>query len=318
MKIRTLKPLWIDRRFKWFFMFFLVTTGFKRITSREKQISLKTQSIIIYDECELQIDFESEMEKEYEGKGFDVNTLSAFQIMEYVKWKNDSACQVQQVYGGVLQNSVTPPLIDRQSQICHDQEITPTPGDCLVYSFGIGTNWIFEELMEQYGCHVFAFDPGMSWLGPHKHSKKIWFHRIGLSGHDIKQQNGKLNVSWQWKTLSTIYEMCKPLHEERAIDYLRFVGPGDALKIIPDLIQSGMIKKIRQLEILVRYDPNHTLEQHLESTQIIKLLEDNSLVRFNSNPDEESQSFIVAMETEDFTSHKLTWYNNHYYNLTLV
>ena len=33
--------------------------------------------------------------------------------------------------------------------------------NCLVYLFGVSNLWTFEKLMENYGCHVFALDPGM-------------------------------------------------------------------------------------------------------------------------------------------------------------
>jgi hypothetical protein len=32
---------------------------------------------------------------------------------------------------------------------------------CVVYSFGIANNWLFDELMVKHGCDVFSFDPSM-------------------------------------------------------------------------------------------------------------------------------------------------------------
>jgi len=50
---------------------------------------------------------------------------------------------------------------------------------CVVYSFGIADNWIFDDYMVSRGCDVFSFDPSMS-VGKHWRSQHHLFEPIGI------------------------------------------------------------------------------------------------------------------------------------------
>jgi hypothetical protein len=39
-------------------------------------------------------------------------------------------------------------------QFCLDDKVSPTPGSCIVISFGMANERSFEEAMEEYGCKV--------------------------------------------------------------------------------------------------------------------------------------------------------------------
>ena len=109
-----------------------------------------------------------------------------------------------------------PSGFDGQKAVCLDPQVRPPPGDCLVYSFGIGGDWSFEEAMEAYGCRVFAFDPSTG-KDNHNHSRRIQCFNIGLDDRDYTTKDG-----WQMKTLSSIYKMLVPLHgDNQIIDYLK-------------------------------------------------------------------------------------------------
>ena len=58
--------------------------------------------------------------------------------------------------------------------------------DCLVYSFGIGGEWGFEEWAGQKGCEVHAFDPTEQLLARHQqhHAPNVTFHYMGLGGNE--------------------------------------------------------------------------------------------------------------------------------------
>jgi len=50
---------------------------------------------------------------------------------------------------------------------------------CVVYSFGIANNWLFDDLMLDHGCSVWSFDPSMT-VGTHKRRPTHLFEPIGI------------------------------------------------------------------------------------------------------------------------------------------
>ena len=61
--------------------------------------------------------------------------------------------------------------------------------DCLVYSFGIGGEWGFEEWAGRAGCEVHAFDPTEQLLTRHQqhYAPNVTFHYMGLGGDDAQR-----------------------------------------------------------------------------------------------------------------------------------
>ena len=57
------------------------------------------------------------------------------------------------------------------------------PG-CVVYSFGIANNWIFDDFMIEQGCEVFSFDPSMEGVTKHKRHPNHLFEPIGIGTVD--------------------------------------------------------------------------------------------------------------------------------------
>jgi len=51
--------------------------------------------------------------------------------------------------------------------------------DCLVYSFGLGDEWSFEDAMNDLGCFVRAFDPTVD--RPANLTEEVNFNAFGLS-----------------------------------------------------------------------------------------------------------------------------------------
>ena len=112
--------------------------------------------------------------------------------------------------------------------VCFDQGILTAPG-CVVYSFGIGGDWSFDEAMAQgdyfglsgsftkgIGCSVHSFDPTMG-LAAHVHQPgAVWFQPTGLAGSDgerveprgIGWRNGRTDSEmrrpWRVATLRTV------------------------------------------------------------------------------------------------------------------
>ena len=172
-----------------------------------------------------------------------VNTMTPKQIVDYFYWTNRQSCRLVHDYGGKMM--ANPSGFDGQKSICLDSLVLPKSGDCIVYSFGINNEWSFDEMMEKYGCQVYAFDPSMG-KEDHKHSDKVYFYNLGLS-----ETNHTSNKGWKMRTLDSIYKMLTKAahHQEKTIDYLKIDIESAEWKVIPQIIKSGMLKKVRQLGI---------------------------------------------------------------------
>lgn len=61
-------------------------------------------------------------------------------------------------------------------EICEDKNFLPeTFSDCIVYSYGLGADWSFDNAAEDSGCEVHGFDP----------TGKLW--RDGMHGVDYSR-----------------------------------------------------------------------------------------------------------------------------------
>ena len=237
------------------------------------------------------------------------DSMTGRQILDYLKWTNQTSCEILSFFGGIVQQQrrFSVAGIDGQKALCVDLQVEPEV-NCLVYSFGINNEWSFDEAMEKYGCHIFAFDPSMR-ADDHMHSKRIHFYNLGLGAEDFIR-----NDSWKLKTLSSIYNMLEPLDGDRIIDYLKIDIEGDEWSVIPNIIDSGMLPKIRQMGIEVHLLPvTENIGYYRKLVKTLQLLEANGMVRFSSLANPASYAYINAFDFTDHTCHEIAWYNlNHY------
>ena len=170
-------------------------------------------------------------------------TMQPQQITDYLKWTNRGACDVIHYFGGLVQQWI-PRGVDGSYAVCIDSAVKlPDSNNCLVYSFGVNGDWTFDEAMEQYGCQIYSFDPSMN-LSDHDHSPRIHFYNLGLSDRDFVDFNG-----WTLKTLDSIYQMLLPRHGGKIIDYLKIDIEWNEWDVLKQVLQSGMLDKVRQLSV---------------------------------------------------------------------
>ena len=206
-------------------------------------------------------------------KTTNVNTLNSKQIIDYFYWENVLSCKLVHDFGGVMSEHNSSGFNLGQKAVCLDPLIRPPAGNCIVYSFGINS-WTFEESMEKYGCEVFAFDPSMISVD-YKYSRHIQFFNLGLDDRDYKTEKG-----WKMRTLSSIYQMLG--HGERVIDYLKMDIQSSEWKVLPQIISSGMLAKVRQLGAKFNLPDNATLQQNRALVKIIKSIKEAGMIRFDS------------------------------------
>lgn len=258
---------------------------------------------------------------EMDWKNFDVNSITAKQIMDYFFWTNSSACRLANHFGGVMMTravmrrmfgprnpfermKVAPGGLDGQYAVCLDPpSVAPRPNNCLVYSFGINNEWSFDDAMAAYGCQVYSFDPSMK-QADFDRSPKIHFYKLALEDFDQGNEDRKL---------STIYEMLKPRHGDVVIDYLKIDIEHDEWFVIPQIIQSGMLSKVRQLVMEIHLDTHEKrLDSYRRFVATVKSLEDEGMVRFDSKYSPWCPAYIPALNLTSYICFQIAWYNSHF------
>lgn len=80
---------------------------------------------------------------------------------------------------------------DGNKYICFDEDVRPVPGDCLIYSFGVGGDTSWDQAMMKYNCNIYAFDMTTKWDNV-VFNENFHFLNIGLYHQDV---DANLNMS---------------------------------------------------------------------------------------------------------------------------
>ena len=117
-------------------------------------------------------------------------------------------CKHKRAVGGATRLARGDGSLDGMWMVCFDQGVL-TPG-CVIYSFGIGSDWSFDEAMatgdafglsgpprKGIGCAVHAFDPTMG-LPSHVHQPgTVWFQPTALGAADgLLVEPSDPSVAW--------------------------------------------------------------------------------------------------------------------------
>lgn len=221
----------------------------------------------------------------------DVENMTAHQIMAYIKWPNSSACKTEMDLGGNF---------DGRKSFCLDPEVRPEPGNCIAYSFGINHDFTVDDALEKNGCRVFAFDPTIS--EDYDRSELISVYKLNL-GFKAEISVQGWNVTSLMKTHKYLY----PKHESEMIDYLRFDTEDLDLRVIPNIIRTGMVKKIRQLAVEIHIVPEGTTDELRDLVELLQGLEQAGMVRFASNPIPSSRDWLEAIQYDGELDYEISW-----------
>ncbi|XP_053390598.1 probable methyltransferase-like protein 24 [Mercenaria mercenaria] len=144
---------------------------------------------------------------------------------------------------------------DGGKEICLDELYIPKQ-HCLVYSFGSNFRFDFEEaVIRHINCEIHTFDPSKPIQGRTIPSG-INFHLLGLAGENSINSKG-----WEMKTLSTLKKLLN--HTERVIDILKIDIESGEWTALPEMLESGVLERVKQLSIEIHYDKargNHQLK----------------------------------------------------------
>lgn len=253
-------------------------------------------------------------------KNANLDTLPAESIMDYFYWTNRASCKLLQYFGGILTHRPINPAavvgeaasgevvpaagLDGHYAVCLDPlSVAPRSKKCLVYSFGIRNEWSYDDYMERYGCQVYSFDPGMNKKSFNR-TANIHFYDLALNDVDEGNQN---------RTLSTLYNMLKPQHGDVAIDHIKIDIEGDEWRIIPQIIKSGMLAKIKQLALEIHLKTNAPdVAYYRNMAGVLKAMEDAGMIRFDSYYNYWSSAFFPALNHTGYFAYIMAWYNNRF------
>lgn len=163
----------------------------------------------------------------------------------------------------------------------------------------------------------------------HNRTQKIHFYPIGLAarnevlklgeGRQINSMNlNKTKTSFKMLTLSSLYRMLSPMHGEKAvIDYLKIDIESEEWDVIQELIESGILDRVRQMgvEIHLTSGENLSLIEFQKEAKILHSLENKGgMVRFDSKVNAGSNRTFKGMgNMKGYFAHEIAWYNKKYH-----
>jgi len=225
-------------------------------------------------------------------------------------------CNVEQRVGGTKQwGKRMDGSYDGEWWVCLDDgRLRSMEGHtCVVYSFGIGSDWSFEELMgtgdkfglsgselvrkkEGMGCDVFAFDPSMGHAAHVHQPGAVWFQPIGLGASDeqivepqssiVNWDNGRSKIrppaKWTMASLSSLMQSLGHSH----ISLLKIDIEGYEWGALLAACDSGILRKVEQLVLEVHLVPSAPQVTELGGTsafrKVIESLESEGFLLFHS------------------------------------
>lgn len=168
-------------------------------------------------------------------------------VLNGMSWKNLSS-----IYHNYLnENQIVCSDIQRVGKvtdggwnICADSAFAPPKTSCLVYSFGIGEDFSFDDdIVKKYDCKIYSFDPSMK-IGNQKRGEKSFFMQMGLADSDRTMPNG-----WAMSRFDTLRLSLK--HTKTHIHTVKMDIEEMEWEVLPDLLTSDSLRHsgVRQLLI---------------------------------------------------------------------
>lgn len=155
---------------------------------------------------------------------------------------------------------------------------------------------------------MFAFDPSMK-LPDHNRTRLTRFYRMGLDSRDRAWDK---DPDVPMRTLSSIYGQLAGIHgPDTVIDYLKVDIELYEWHVLPHLLATGMMDKVRQMNVDVHLDLAGSLDDLRRKAKIIKSIEDYGMVRFDSKKSPFGEyNFTAIGGMVAANNFEISWYNS--------
>lgn len=182
----------------------------------------------------------------------------------------------------------------------------------VIYSFGVGTDISFDlDLIAQYRCQVFAFDPtprSIAWIAKQRLPEKLCFQDVGVAGTDgvirFYPPANPDHVSFSTNIIhgasgavelpvARLRSIMDKLGHQR-IALLKMDIEGSEYEVIDDIIKSG----IEVGQLLVEFHHRFDLANLGKTRKAIDDLKRNGYRIFYISPSGEEYSFIKLKNSD--------------------
>ncbi|XP_045118049.1 uncharacterized protein LOC123508393 [Portunus trituberculatus] len=162
----------------------------------------------------------------------DLHDLTNF--FEYI-YTSIVPCDYKMMLGGRLLGKSS--KMDGDKWVCMDKQFNISPRNCLIFSFGVGADWSFEDEAEKNWA-VFAFDPTIN-QKTHNRTKNISFFNLGIS--DKTGPTVKVKTNRYSNILSDLG------HLNSTIDILKIDVEGSELLFFKDVFERtpNLLKNVK-------------------------------------------------------------------------
>ncbi|XP_050716954.1 probable methyltransferase-like protein 24 [Eriocheir sinensis] len=172
------------------------------------------------------------------------------QYQEYLHHK-ETICTRLHPFGG------KPPAPEAgMKMVCLDSRFNIKPGDCVVFSFGVGNEWSFEDEFDNFGCKVYAYDPTMG-KEDHQRSPNVRFFATGIANYKGTKKVG-MGKKWMMRPVDRFENLVRMVGEEgREIDFVKLDVELSEIDFLQDMLFNSphVLAKIKQLAIEIHDGP---------------------------------------------------------------
>ena len=191
-------------------------------------------------------------------------------LHDFIMDPTETVCKSKYRFGGRYLTQCK--YIDGGKYVCMDELFDDIVNNqCVIFSFGILNDWTFEDMMDNLGCSVYAFDPTVDF--PSKRGKNITFEKLGVAA---KTDEEKL-----MDTLSNILK--KYGHENTKISYLKIDIEESELTGLPVWLLSGALKNIEQIAVEIHLKGTESTVEFFKTLRSLYLDGDYRLISYEPN-----------------------------------